>query len=147
MKIRVIDRVLHLIYSSISDIPSILLEICDAYEGATYKRVGFNVPMAFLRSHTPRHSLVAYDADYIIGYPEKDILTKRHELQHAKYYMDSSYRDSISKLWNSFAPSFQHKVKQQLLHMKYPNRDDILLDEFQAYYTTEKPNFFGKERS
>ena len=31
-----------------------------------------------------------------------------------------------------------------LLKMKYKNEREILIDEFQAYYYTEKPNFFGK---
>jgi hypothetical protein len=146
MKIEVHERVLHIIYPSPSDIPADLLQISDAYEGATYPRIGFNFPFSFLQTHTPRHSLTAYDADYVIGYPEHDILTKRHELQHAKYHMDSTYRASIQTLWDSFPSSFQQKVIQQLLHMKYPNRMEILLDEFQAYYTTEKPNFFGKVR-
>lgn len=146
MKIKVHGRIVHIMYLSSSDIPADLLEISDAYEGVSYPRVGFNFPLSFLRTHTPRHSLTSYDADYVIGYPEKDILTKRHELQHAKYYMDSSYRASIQSLWNSFPSTFQKKVIQQLLQMKYPNRMEILLDEFQAYYTTEKPNFFGKVR-
>ena len=28
--------------------------------------------------------------------------------------------------------------------MKYKNEREILIDEFQAYYYTEKSNFFGK---
>ena len=146
MKIELRDRVLHITYPSPSDIPDDLLDICSSYEDATYPRIGFNFPFSFLQTHNPRHSLLSYDADYVIGYPENDILTKRHELQHAKYHMDSTYRDGIQSLWNSFPSSFQQKVIQQLLHMNYPNRMEILLDEFQAYYTTEKPNFFGKVR-
>jgi len=146
MKIELHDRVLHITYPSPSDIPMDILNVSHAYEGATYPRIGFNFPLSFLQTHDPRHSLLSYDADYVIGYPEKDVLTKRHELQHAKYHMDSLYRASIQSLWNSFPSRFQQKVIRQLLHMKYPNRMDILLDEFQAYYTTEKPNFFGKVR-
>lgn len=146
MKIELHHRVLHIIYPSPSDIPADLLHVSHVYEDATYPRIGFNFPLSFLQTHYPRHSLLSYDADYVIGYPENDILTKRHELQHAKYHMDSTYRASIHLLWNSFPSAFQERVIQQLLHMNYPNRMEILLDEFQAYYTTEKPNFFGKVR-
>lgn len=36
------------------------------------------------------------------------------------------------------------KVIDMLLRMKYKNDLEILIDEFQAYYFTEKSNFFGK---
>ena len=35
-------------------------------------------------------------------------------------------------------------ILDMLLRMKYRNDIDILIDEFQAYYYTENPNFFGK---
>jgi hypothetical protein len=58
--------------------------------------------------------------------------------------MDPVFQQEVKELWGSFSPSFQERVTQQLIKMNYPNNPDILLDEFQAYYFTEKPNFFGK---
>jgi hypothetical protein len=58
--------------------------------------------------------------------------------------MDPVFQREVKELWESFPPSFQTRTVQQLLKMNYPNNPDILLDEFQAYYFTEKPNFFGK---
>jgi hypothetical protein len=58
--------------------------------------------------------------------------------------MDPVFQREVKELWESFSASFQKRTTQQLLKMNYPNNPDILLDEFQAYYFTEKPNFFGK---
>ena len=35
-------------------------------------------------------------------------------------------------------------ITDMLLRMKYRNDEEILIDEFQAYYYSEKSNFFGK---
>ena len=58
--------------------------------------------------------------------------------------MDPVFQREVKELWNSFPSSFQKRTTTQLLKMNYPNNPDILLDEFKAYYFTEKPNFFGK---
>ena len=144
MTFHVRERVLHFIYQHLSDVPDFILTICDAYEGSVKGRVGFNFPMIIVQRIDPKSILLSYQADYFIGYQQRDIMTKRHELQHAKYYMDSAFRCEVQTLWDSFSPTFQKRVYQQLLRMNYPNRPAILLDEFQAYYFTEKANFFGK---
>jgi hypothetical protein len=144
MKIVEQDDVLHMIYTDISEISADLLSICDAYEGSLPKRIGFNLPMEFIRKTNPTHSLLKYKAKYVIAYKKGDIVTKKHELQHAKFYLDEAYRNQVITLWNSFSTSFQQKITGCLQKMKYPDNPRILLDEFQAYYFTEKPHFFGK---
>jgi len=131
-------------YKRLSDVPDIVNSVCDAYEGPLKGRIGFNFPLSFVKQIDPRSSLLSYDADYFIGYQEKDIHTKRHELQHAKYYMDPTFQKEVQTLWSSFSSRFQQRILEQLFRMNYPNHPSILLDEFQAYYFTEKPNFFGK---
>lgn len=143
MSFHVHDRVLHFIYRHLSDVPDVIHRVCDAYEGSITNRIGFNFPLSMVKQVDPRCSLLSYDAEYFIGYQERDIATKRHELQHAKYYMNAAFQQEVKELWNSFPSTYQDKVYTRLLKMKYPNRPDILLDEFQAYYFTEKPNFFG----
>ena len=138
------DRIIHFIYEHLTDVPSFIITLCDAYEGPMKGRIGFNFPMSFVKRVDPKSTLLSYEADYFIGYQQRDIMTKRHELQHAKYHMDSVFQRKVKELWESFTPSFQKRTFQQLLKMNYPNNPDILLDEFQAYYFTEKPNFFGK---
>jgi len=144
MTFRVKERVLHFIYQYISEIPDIIITVSDVYEGPIKNRIGFNFPMSVVKRVDPKSTLLSYDADYFIGYQKKDIIAKRHELQHAKYYMNPAFRREVKELWESFPASFQTRATQQLLKMNYPNNPDILLDEFQAYYFTEKPNFFGK---
>lgn len=145
MKIEEKDGVLHLVYDQVKDIPADILQIGSAYEGDIPGRIGWNFPMDFIRTHFPRHALLKHKADYVIIYQKGDIQTKKHELQHAKYHMDAAYQATVRALWDSFSHTFQKKVTILLRNMKYPNDPHILLDEFQAYYFTERPSFFGKE--
>jgi hypothetical protein len=135
-------RVLHIIYREIHDISDIIYDIANAYEGFIPGRIGFNFPMRLVKKLHPTCTIAKYDADYVIVYKKGDIATKRHEVQHAKYDMDPSYRKDIQTLWDSLSINFQEKVRSTLGRMNYPDRPSLLLDEFQAYYFTEKKNFF-----
>jgi hypothetical protein len=144
MLYQTIQRVLHIIYTdkdkTSSDFQN-LLHIADRYEGNISSRIGFNFPMNIIEKS---NSLRKHDADYIIVYKKGDVLTKKHELRHAMYFLDKEYRISIQTLWDSLSSSSQSSILTMLLKMKYPNNMTILLDEFQAYYYTEKKGFFGK---
>ena len=137
-------RILHIIYTD-KDKTSIdfqnLNQLANRYEGNISSRIGFNFPMNIIEKS---NTLRKYDVDYIIVYKKGDVLTKKHEMRHAMYFLDSEYRLSIQKLWNSLTSSTQSSILSMLLKMKYPNDIKILLDEFQAYYYTEKKGFFGK---
>ena len=153
------ERVLHATYSSKTDIPDGLLRLTDAYEGAIPHRVGWNIPFSFLKTTSPApapapalapfsltplwNALRNKEADYLVVYPEKDIQTKKHELLHARYRMDAVYQQEVRDLWASLSDADQKKVHVLLRGLHYPDNPDILLDEFQAYYFTEPPSFFG----
>ena len=64
---------------------------------------------------------------------------------HAKYYMDEKYKENVNKIWKNMKESSKKKVIDMLKKMGYPEEENILIDEFQAYYYTEKKNFFGKD--
>lgn len=81
------------------------------------------------------------EVQYIIAYINGDIQTKKHELQHAKFHIDIQYRQTIYDKWNSLNMKTQNHIVSFLKRLGYP--DDVLIDEFQAYYMTEKQNFFG----
>lgn len=132
------DRVLHYIYTELSSIPRHIIDVCDAYEGAIKDRVGFNFPMSIVKKVDPKSPLLAFQAEYVIAYRKGDILTKRHELQHAKYHLNREFREEVRALWDSSTKEFQQSVLDRLLQMKYPNDMAILLDEFQAYHFTER---------
>jgi hypothetical protein len=144
MLYQILDRILHVVYTdkdkTSSDFQNIN-KIADRYEGTISNRIGFNFPMNIVEKS---NSLRKYEADYIIVYKKGDVLTKKHELRHAMYFLDTEYRLSVKKLWDSLSSSSQSSVTAILLKMKYPNDITILLDEFQAYYYTEKKGFFGK---
>lgn len=138
------DDILHIIYNKKEDISKEIIEIANLYEGEMKNRIGFNFPISFVKKHFPKSKLLSYKVQYVIVYQKKDIQTKKHELQHAFYALNESFRSQVLSLWNSFPLSYQQKITSLLLKMNYPNTSEILLDEFQAYYFTEKSNFFGK---
>ena len=145
------DRVLHIVFSE-KDVGTShmkeIVDIADMYEGHVGHRQGFNFPMKIVRSFVKNKKSVfspyVNTSEYVISYKDGDVLTKKHELQHAKYFIDQTFSREVKELWDSFPSSYQKGVIGMLLRMGYPNEANILLDEFQAYYFTEKPFFFGK---
>jgi hypothetical protein len=78
---------------------------------------------------------------YIIALIAGDHHTKRHEFQHARYHLDASYRESVQALWSNLGEKKRDQITSFLKKLGYS--DQVLIDEFQAYYMTEKKNFFG----
>jgi hypothetical protein len=139
------DRVLHVVYDAKLGLPADIEKIASFYEGHVSGRVGFNFPMKVVNEYKSHTCVSSYTekADYVIVYKKGDIITKKHELQHAKFFMDSSFREEVALLWKRFSTRFQERATNMLKKMNYP--DHVLLDEFQAYYFTESSNFFGKD--
>ena len=136
------------------DIPDDLHRMADAYEGYIPSRKGWNMPLPTVSTSSTSSTASTFtippflrsfyqQADYLVVYPKNDPQTKKHELLHAKYAMDPIYRASIHKLWNNLTAKEQTRIRTTLLSLQYPDNPEILLDEFQAYYYTEKPRFFG----
>lgn len=144
MEFLIKDLILHITYNKKENISKEIIEIANAYEGEIKERIGFNFPISFVKKTFPKSILLSYKAEYVIVYQKKDIHTKKHELQHALYALNPSLQLQVKELWESFSKSYKDKVVLLLLKMNYPNDERILLDEFQAYYFTEKENFFGK---
>jgi hypothetical protein len=99
------------------------------YEGFVPGRNGYNFPNK--------------DGSYTIAYIKGDILTKMHELRHAMYFFDSKYRKEVEDLWSSFSCEDRTVIEKFLAKCGY--HKDMFLDEFQAYWFTEKNprKFFG----
>lgn len=146
MKWFIQDRVLHGVYEKGEAISSEIEELATRYEGAVSKRTGWNMPMSVIQQYATKHSVLrSYlgAADYVIVYRKNDIQAKKHELLHAQYAMDAAYRNHVKQVWNTLTEQEQERVRNVLCHLKYPDDPAIQLDEFQAYYYTEKPSFFG----
>lgn len=138
-----VDNILHIIYTD--KIPDDLIKIADIYEGKIENRIGINFPINIVDEYKGETQIKKYEnIKYVIVYKKGDKITKDHELMHAKYYIDEEYKDKIKKMWRDMEDKNKDKIKKMLKKMGYPNNEDILIDEFQAYYYTEKKNFFGK---
>jgi hypothetical protein len=139
---KVENSILHIIYNDKKDeIYHSISKWADEYEGKVNNRIGVNFPL------TSKHKNL-FDkygkASYLVMYKKGDVNTKLHELQHARYYLDSTFRAEVQSLWEKIEKSSKNVILGMLKRMGYPDHPDILIDEFQAYYFTEKPNFFGK---
>jgi hypothetical protein len=144
---KIVDEVLHIIYKK--DIPNYINKIADSYEGKMPDRIGINFPINILGKEFKDfkdNKIFEYKdkVKYVIVYKKGDIITKKHELLHSKFYIDKEYNKKIKSMWNDMNSLSKKKVIQMLKKMGYPEKEEILIDEFQAYYYTEKSNFFGK---
>lgn len=147
MKYFIDEKILHIIYTN-KDYNTIdFINVCELskkYEKTDNSSfIGFNFPTSIVDKNNKLYNYIN-NAKYIIVYKKGDKQTKLHELYHAKFYLDKNYKESIYSLWSSITDKSQNNIINMLLKMKYKNDIEILIDEFQAYYNTEKPNFFGK---
>lgn len=124
-------------------------------EGAIPRRTGHNFEFSFAEQHIKRgkatpEELAVYShilalcpaAKYVVAWKRGDDLTRRHELQHARYATDDSFRHQVERLWNDVLSIRQREIIAAFLRQcGYP--DEVFIDEFQAYYYTERPGFFG----
>lgn len=68
---------------------------------------------------------------YIIGSNEKDTDVKKHELCHAMFYLNPSYKKEVIKQIK------KHDVHALKMFLKFTGYcDDVLLDEINAYITS-----------
>ena len=146
------DEVLHIIYRK--TIPKYITDIADTYEGKINNRIGINFPMDIVKDlnkerskQKDKNEIEEYidKAKYVVVYKKGDKLTKDHEMLHYKYYIDKEYKNKIKEIWDNMKKDVKKKVLSMLKKMGYPeDNEEILIDEFQAYYYTERDNFFGK---
>lgn len=117
-----------------------LAPISNAYEGALKQnREGHNFPSSYIPKEHALYKHIHSNCVYIIGVYTP--LSLHHELLHARYYADSEYKEQIHNEWNSLSDVVKNHITLFLKRLGY--RDDVIIDEYQAYKYTEKPNFFG----
>lgn len=150
----IVEYVAQFQFNNINDMTRYVEPISIYIEGSTKDtRIGHNFSIenfwkyvSSLKTHSNEMKDIIsvvkrYEVKYIIAYINGDIQTKRHELQHAKFYIDEMYRKSIYNMWNNLDEKTKNHIISFLKKLGYP--DDVIIDEFQAYYMTEKHNFFG----
>lgn len=120
--------------------------------GDTYHRdwKGFNFPSKVLKPFREGlfDPLTSYESElltllkyrndkfYIIGAMDDSVL--RHELSHAMYFTDTSYRIKINTIFNRHKKDIT-KISNYILNKGYHR--DVLFDELQAYITDNDDEF------
>ncbi len=139
MNVTLKDNVLIVNFNGNKKMMNDLLDpLSNAYEGVLVNRQGHNFPSEFI---VKGHKLYEYKmkCKYVIGVLNTKSLG--HELLHAKFFIDSKYRESIENEWKGLKEQTRVKITDFLKRLGYS--DKVIIDEYQAYRYTEKPNFFG----
>lgn len=135
-----LKTVLILYFSKKTNMNEMLSPISNRYEGPlTQEREGHNFPSSYVPNNHPINKLIKPDCVYVIGC--YNLSSLRHELLHARYFADSDYKKQINTEWDALDTKIKMHITQFLKRLGYP--DSVLLDEYQAYRYSEKPNFFG----
>ncbi len=139
MRIKIENQVLIIHFEgNKSKMNAILDPISNAYEGVLNNREGHNFPSSYIPKS---HILHKYkdQCTYVIGVYNGKSIT--HELLHAQFYIDISYKNRIIQEWNELSATKRDYLVLFLKRLGYS--DAVLIDEYQAYRYSEAPNFFG----
>jgi hypothetical protein len=133
-------RILTVRFDSKEEMNKIFDKISNRYEGVLNNREGHNFPADFVVKTDEIYKFVKENnIKYIIAvYHFKSI---KHEELHAKYYLDADYRKQIQKEWTELDEKKRVYITKFLQRLGYS--DKVIVDEYQAYRYSEKPNFFG----
>jgi len=117
-----------------------LSAISERYEGLSGNLEGHNFPASYVQKRDSIYDMVQkHKIEYVIGIYHVNSL--EHEKLHAKYYLDATYKKKIDEEWAQLDDVKKGKIIQFLTKLGYCEK--VLVDEYQAYRYTEKPNFFG----
>lgn len=122
------NDILCLEFDSICEMRNLLESSATKYEGFIENRVGYNFPSSYIHTTLPG---LKQSHKYVIGYLKGDKKTAIHEMCHAMFYCDNSYRKKWTKKWNSLNFIDKRKISKKLTAMGYSN--NVLIDEYQAY--------------
>ncbi|KAG2451676.1 hypothetical protein HYH02_003456 [Chlamydomonas schloesseri] len=126
---------------------ALLDPISNAMEGVIANRLGHNFALSDSdRQHQAFRKTCGLPKTvrYVIATLEGDAHSIRHEMCHARYYLDPPYRTTVSQVWESaLTPQQREAVCAFLTRLKYD--PCVHEDEWQAYLVTEKSNFFGMD--
>jgi hypothetical protein len=139
IQIKVENKILIVKFKSKEFMNSILDSLSNNYEGILKNRQGHNFPAKFIPDKSHMLSEYKSSCEYVIGMYNPSGMA--HELLHAKYYIDQSYRNKIIQEWNGLTKFQQTHITQFLKSIGYS--EQVIIDEYQAYRYTEKENFFG----
>ncbi len=139
MQIKVENKILIVRFRSKDYMNEILDPLSNQYEGPLTNRQGHNFPSDFIPNESHILSPYKTNSKYVIGMYNASGMA--HELLHAKFYMDLSYREKIYDEWIGLSSKHRVHITQFLKSMGYS--DKVIIDEYQAYRYSEPANFFG----
>lgn len=79
---------------------------------------------------------MGYKDYYLIGNIKHNTEDYDHELCHALYYTNPEYRAKANELVKNMPISDTAMLSQMLIEMEYPDNDEIMIDELNAYLST-----------
>ncbi|EWM21363.1 hypothetical protein Naga_101560g2 [Nannochloropsis gaditana] len=80
-------------------------------------------------------------SSYLIAHLKHDLGTRQHELCHARYFLDPTYRQACLTAWEALSEKHRDYLSAFLSRLGY--HEAVHADEFQAFALTEKANFWG----
>lgn len=126
---------------------ALLDPLSNAIEGAIANRLGHNFALVDSdRQHAAFRKACGFPKQvrYVIATLDGDAHSIRHEMCHARYYMEEQYREVVRQVWEGQLTAAQRDAITAFLNrLKYDAVAHV--DEFQAYLVTEKANFFGMD--
>lgn len=124
--------------------------------------IGFNIPLSIIdqvhglgisdENHNDLlmmglSKMIKSDANndncYLIGYSKGKKDTLKHEVAHARFYINGDYRIKIENTFSKLPIETQNKLYKAMLDMGYAQSSAV--DEFQAYASENNEKRFWKE--
>jgi hypothetical protein len=82
------------------------------------------------------------DKYYLIGTTGSDFIAMKHELAHAFYYLDSSYKKEVNQVLKKIPDKYYKKIVIHLKNIGYTN--NVIQDEIHAYLSTRNGHFWDE---
>lgn len=156
-KLRAIAKgpLLTLEFESVEEMSAHLENISNFSEkGTIRRRQGHNFSAAAARSYFKTQSaagklteeelsikklLETYkNIEYVVAWRRGDVAAKVHELAHSRWALNRAHRAAIIAAWEGLPPLFQMHIRRVLVRLGYEDSDDVIIDEFGAYWLTER---------
>ena len=129
--------------------------ISDRVDGPIKNRLGHNFPYHVMTKEEVKMIAALLPKakgtqnkpySYLIACMRGNAQTLKHELCHAKYFVNEEWRALVARVWHEVLSEKERLYLSSFLtRLKY--QPAVHVDEFQAYALTEPPNFFGIDLS
>ena len=163
LKVTAKGPLLTLEFQTVEDMSLRLENISNFSEGGSIRRrQGHNFPAAAATSYfkkrgtdagklTPEEASIKQllniytDVKYVVAWRKGDVAARVHELAHSCWALDAVHRSAVEGAWRSLPLDLQSSIREFLLRLGYEDNDNVIIDEFGAYWLTERNAgaFFG----